>query len=461
MTATVAIQSVPPTSVQGSESSARAASAKNNSETSNVKNEEKSSFKDLYDDAKKLDNTVESKTSKQDVDDAAGKKVLAEDGKSLPPEGKSGEAENKNEASLKSSTMTSDEDNGQDLLMAQNFSDLNLDETGVIGNGIAVGLAEPLTDKPMFSGIEKQPLDKEGENALSVLTGLNNTELLKLNTAAEGTDAKLAVNDKLLNNVPVIAPGADTRSLAQRLSLMKNEDGLTKKAGLNEMLGLSPDQLTDDSMMSDMDKALNKVSSTDKLSLDAMLGKLETLTNTAAIGQKPSVAAPLSTALNYAPTSPTQELSGVSQTTITETLGKAEWNQSMSKQISWMASQHIRSAEIKLTPSNLGTIEVRVDMNDDKLNVVFSSRDIGVRDSVEQAMPKLREMMEEQGLELGDTNVSEQTFFEQQDERFSQQESFARNVEHENRASVVDSVNVEESIMPTVNTSMTAVDYYI
>jgi len=460
MTATVAIQSVSPTSAQGAESSSRAASAKNNNETSNLKNEEKNSFKDLYDDAKKVDNRAETQTRKQDVDDASGKKTLAKDGNNLPPEGKQNAAINEKESSLKAST-TSDENDTQDLLIAQNLSDLNLDETAVIENGIAVGLGEPLTDKRMLSGIEKQSLGKEGEDALSVLTGLNNTELSKLNIASEEIDAKLAINDKLLNNVPVTAPGVDTRSLAQHLSLMKSEDGLAKKAGLNEMIGLSPDQLTDDLMMSDMDKALNKVSSTDKLSLDAMLGKLETLANTAAIGQKPSVSAPLSTALNYAPTSSEQALSGISQTTITETLGKPEWNQSMSKQISWMASQNIRSAEIKLTPSNLGTIEVRVDMNDDKLNVVFSSRDIGVRDSMEQAMPKLREMMEEQGLELGDTDVSEQTFFEQQDEHFSQQESFARNVEYENRAPVVDSVNVEESIMQTVNTSMTAVDYYI
>jgi len=467
MTATVAIQSVPSKAVQGAESSNRTAIAENNNETSNVKNEGKSSFKDLYDDAKKLDNRAEGKTTKQD---AAGKKSLAEDGNSLPPESKTEAAENENETALNASTNKSDEDSGQEGSTAQSFSDLNLDatavkETGETENGMSMGMGGPLKDKLILSGIEKQPVDKTKESALSVLTGLNNPEPSKIDTTVEETDAKSGVNDKLLNNLPAIAlvPGGDNRSFAHRLSLKKGEDSITKPVGLNEMMGLSPDKLTDEWMMGDMSKALSKVPGADKLSLDAMLGKLETLVDTTAATQKHSAAAPpLSTILNHSSTTSAPALSGASQTTIAETFGKPEWNQSMSKQISWMANQNIRSAEIKLTPANLGTIEVRVDMHDDKLNVSFSSRDAGVRDSVEQAMPKLREMMEDQGLDLGQTDVSGQTFFEQQEERFSQQGYLAKTTNGENSLSGVDSVNVEDVILKqTVTASMTAVDYYI
>lgn len=465
MTATVAIQSAPSRAIQSADSSAKAASTRNNNASSEVENERKNSFKDFYDDAKKVDNSAEAETKKHDVNDDAGKEGLAEDGKNLPPEGKLVAAENEKEASFSQHTNQLDEDSRQDPFITQQMPSLNPDEAALNGQSISAGIGESIKDKLMMSGVEKQSADTAGGNSLSVLTGLNSSGLSKLNVALDQQGVKLALNDKQLNEVPVIVPGATTRSLAQRLSLTKQGDGLAKHGGVNEALTLSPGQLTDELMMSDMDKAFSKVANTisgaDKLSLDAMLGKLETLTNTATTGQKQNTEIPLSTALNYSPISLTQESSSVSQTTIMETLGKSEWNQSMSKQIAWMASQNIRSAEIKLTPTNLGAIEVRVEMNEDKLNIAFSSRDAGVRDSLEQAMPKLREMMEEQGLDLGNTDVSEQSFLEQQAESFSQQGNFAKAINDERGMADVDLASVEQRVVQTTSTSMSAVDYYI
>jgi len=131
MTATVAMQSVPSIAVQSAESSAKAASSKNNNETSKVENEQKSSFKNLYDDAKKVDNSAGSETKKHDVSDAAGKERLAEDGKSLPSEGKSTAAGNEKEASSDQQSTQLDEDSNQELLIAQKMASLNPDETSV------------------------------------------------------------------------------------------------------------------------------------------------------------------------------------------------------------------------------------------------------------------------------------------------------------------------------------------
>jgi flagellar hook-length control protein FliK len=108
--------------------------------------------------------------------------------------------------------------------------------------------------------------------------------------------------------------------------------------------------------------------------------------------------------------------SGVStthQATVTETFGKPDWNQGMGKQVVWMANQNIRSAEIRLNPAHLGPIEVRIEMEDDQVSLAFSSRHAAVREAVEQALPRLREMFEESGLNLADTDVSQQSFAEQ------------------------------------------------
>ena len=101
------------------------------------------------------------------------------------------------------------------------------------------------------------------------------------------------------------------------------------------------------------------------------------------------------------------------QAVIAETVGTADWGQGMGKQVLWMVNQNISRAEIRLNPANLGPIEVRIDMDNDQVNVAFTSRHAEVREAVEQALPRLREMLEEKGLNLSDADVSQHSFAEQ------------------------------------------------
>ena len=102
------------------------------------------------------------------------------------------------------------------------------------------------------------------------------------------------------------------------------------------------------------------------------------------------------------------------QSSMTEAFGKPEWSQGMGRQVLWMVNQGVSRAEIRLNPANLGPLEVRIDMDNDQVNVAFTSRHADVREAVEQALPRLREMLEEKGLNLADTDVSQQSFAEQQ-----------------------------------------------
>ena len=109
-----------------------------------------------------------------------------------------------------------------------------------------------------------------------------------------------------------------------------------------------------------------------------------------------------------------------SQSVISETFGKADWGQGMGRQILWMVNQNISSAEFRLNPANLGPLEVRIDMDNDQVNIAFSSRHADVRDAVEQALPRLREMFEDKGLNLSDADVSQHSFAEQRENAFEQ-----------------------------------------
>ena len=99
--------------------------------------------------------------------------------------------------------------------------------------------------------------------------------------------------------------------------------------------------------------------------------------------------------------------------------GKPEWGEALGKQVLMMVNQNVRSAEIRMNPANLGPIEIQIDMQDEQVNVAFSSRHAVVREAMEQAMPRLREMLDANGLSLAESSVSDQGFAGQHEFAFA------------------------------------------
>jgi flagellar hook-length control protein FliK len=73
----------------------------------------------------------------------------------------------------------------------------------------------------------------------------------------------------------------------------------------------------------------------------------------------------------------------------------------------WMAEQRLGHAEIRLNPEHLGPIEVRVQMDGTQVSAEFQSSHPGVRQAIEASLPRLREMLGQQGLQLGQTDVGQ------------------------------------------------------
>lgn len=84
---------------------------------------------------------------------------------------------------------------------------------------------------------------------------------------------------------------------------------------------------------------------------------------------------------------------------------KPEWSEQFNQQIVWMGKQKIDSAQIKLNPPEMGPLEVMVKMDKHNAHLSIQSHSLHVKDMIEQAVPRLREMMSEQGLNLADVNI--------------------------------------------------------
>jgi Flagellar hook-length control protein FliK. len=92
---------------------------------------------------------------------------------------------------------------------------------------------------------------------------------------------------------------------------------------------------------------------------------------------------------------------------MTKPLSHPEWNKDLGERIVWMNSRAIPSAEIRMNPPHLGPISVRVDVSDDQATVVFTAQHAAVRETLEASIPKLREMMSAQHLNLAEVNISQ------------------------------------------------------
>lgn len=90
------------------------------------------------------------------------------------------------------------------------------------------------------------------------------------------------------------------------------------------------------------------------------------------------------------------------------------WGESLGNKMVWMSGQGSQVAELRLDPPHLGPLEVRLTMNNDQASVSFVSHHPAVREAIESAMPRLREMLADNGIMLGNTSVGAESFQQQQ-----------------------------------------------
>ncbi|MGZ8163382.1 MAG: flagellar hook-length control protein FliK [Methylobacter sp.] len=89
------------------------------------------------------------------------------------------------------------------------------------------------------------------------------------------------------------------------------------------------------------------------------------------------------------------------------------WSKDLGEQIVWMNNKAIPAAEIKLNPAHLGPISVRIDVNQDQATILFTAQHAEVKEAIEASIPKLREMLGTQQINLINVNISQNSTSDQ------------------------------------------------
>ena len=87
-------------------------------------------------------------------------------------------------------------------------------------------------------------------------------------------------------------------------------------------------------------------------------------------------------------------------------VGTPAWDQQLGQKVVWMAAGGDQSATLTLNPPDLGPLQVVLTVTNDQADAAFMSAQPEVRQALEAAMPRLREMMSEAGIAFGSATVS-------------------------------------------------------
>jgi flagellar hook-length control protein FliK len=87
-------------------------------------------------------------------------------------------------------------------------------------------------------------------------------------------------------------------------------------------------------------------------------------------------------------------------------LGAPGWSTALADQLVMFVGDKQQVAELHINPPHLGPVEIRLTVNDDQASAVFASPHAVVRETLESALPRLREVLAESGINLGQASVT-------------------------------------------------------
>lgn len=85
--------------------------------------------------------------------------------------------------------------------------------------------------------------------------------------------------------------------------------------------------------------------------------------------------------------------------------GSAEWRPAFTSNVQMLVNNGITQAALQLHPADLGPIEVRIQMVEQRADISFTVANADAGTAIQSALPDLREQLQRGGIQLGQTSV--------------------------------------------------------
>lgn len=109
--------------------------------------------------------------------------------------------------------------------------------------------------------------------------------------------------------------------------------------------------------------------------------------------------------------------------------GSRGWDAEVGQKIVLLVNRQESRAELTLTPPQLGRVEVSISVNGDQTSAAFVSASPAAREALEQALPRLREILADAGITLGQASVNAESARQGREETPAGPQRGSRNIE--------------------------------
>ncbi|WP_337910728.1 flagellar hook-length control protein FliK [Vibrio cholerae] len=175
------------------------------------------------------------------------------------------------------------------------------------------------------------------------------------------------------------------------------------------------------------------------------------------LAQQIAAAAGQGTAQNQALNRAESQLVQTNATTVP--LNKEMAADQLAERVQMMMSKNLKNIDIRLDPPELGRMHIRMNMQGDGATVHFTVANQHAREALEQTMPRLREMLAQQGVQLGDTSVQQQSAGQQQRYTGQEQSGFGQSARNE-RLNSEENLDTDIKLDLNVATKRDGISYY-
>lgn len=219
------------------------------------------------------------------------------------------------------------------------------------------------------------------EPGVKELTQLINQELHPKDTGLKGDDTQDDLKRLLLNSANLEDAAEDLTGLEKRLlksELINAENFLNKQGELDQDLEIGELMSKDLKFASKSDLA-NQLRGEHGISSLSQINQagnqIKQMATTVAIDGKP---------------------------------GTPQFKEGLNEKVLFMVKNDLNGASIKLNPPELGPLEINIKINHNRqAELMITTQHTLVKESVEHAMPRLRELLSDSGIQLNNVNVND------------------------------------------------------
>lgn len=109
---------------------------------------------------------------------------------------------------------------------------------------------------------------------------------------------------------------------------------------------------------------------------------------------------------------------------LSQPVGSERWNTELGQTVNLLIRGDQTRASLHVTPPELGPIEVKIDLSGDQASISFTVQQADTRAALENALPRLREMLADSGINLGQSQVNHQAAEQRQAQDGTEREQF-------------------------------------